>query len=253
MPQQERIGRDIVFVGDAKHSQNVQGPMHETMHHLHDHFDQISLDTANWSETLPGSAGDSLAISAGVGGLVLLTLGNADNDSGMISSQIIFEADKNCICEARLKVVDITDTACFFGFTDAIGESNSNMAIAFEADTIEGTAQNAVGFVLDRDALTLGGRDEWLCCGVYGDTDAVNVSSGETAVSNTWVTLRVELKKSSDYAEAWFYINGVAVGYIEDSVATATDLCVAVHGENRETGVNGTIYIDRIDAWQDEN
>lgn len=254
MPQQERISRDLEFVGDAKHTLNVKGPMGEEMHHLHDHFDQISLDSARWTGTTPVS-GDSVAISAGVGGLVLLTAGNADDDSCGISSQLVFEGAKNCIAEARLKVPDIGDTALFFGFAETIAYSNNAMPIAYDSNSVTSGATDAAGFVLDKDASSLG-SDEWLCAAVYNNNDATNVSSGETAVSDEWVDLRVELKLdaevSSTNAIANFFINGVAVGHITTAIVAATDLCVCCWIENRDS-VNGTAKIDRIDVWQEAN
>lgn len=258
MGQQEKISRALQFVGDAKHSQNIRGPMHEKMHHFHDHFDQVSMDTVDWT-AYNNETADSCAIDPGVGGILLLTMGNADDDSNSVGGQIIYEAVKNCICEARLKVTDITDTACFFGFSDADNEDDHNMAIAYDSDSVTSGADNAVGFVLDKDGTSHGGSaDEWICCGVFGGTDSlVNVSSGVTAVSDTWVTLRVELDGSTTYAKAIFYINGIAVGTIPGTslvgaVTSTTDLCVVVQGENRDSTA-GTIYIDRIDCWQDEN
>jgi len=254
MPQQSRISRDLIFVGDAKHGQNVNGPMHEKMHHFHDHFDQISVDAANWTMTIPDS-NDSIAISAGVGGLVLLTGGDADDDSIMLGSQLIFEAAKNCICEAKIKVDTIADTACFFGFADAIAYSNNAMAIAYDGNSQTHGATNAVGFLLDVDATTLGG-DEWLCVAEYG-SEATAFSSGVTAADGTWVTLRIELDGSTTYATASFYINDVHVGgFIGSSsagaVTSTTDLCVGLHAENRGVA-NCTVYADYIDCWQDEN
>src|SRR3990167_9282298 len=111
MSNNVKIDRHIEFGGVALHKGNVKGPMQEVLRHYSDRFDGIALDTTNrWATSVPGTS-DTIAISEVQGGEVLITTGTVDDDSCMMSSAIIFSADKKAIWEKKIIITDVSGTA----------------------------------------------------------------------------------------------------------------------------------------------
>jgi hypothetical protein len=61
--------------------------------------------------------------------------------------------------------------------------------------------------------------------------------------------LRVEL---NDDGDAFFYIDGSAVAFIEDAVTDGTLLCFTVQAMTRAADGSNTVRVRRVDVWADE-
>jgi hypothetical protein len=165
----------------------------------------------------------------------------------MLSSGINYEADKKCVCEARIRLDDYDQTALFFGFTDAQSEANNSIAIHYASDSLTTVASNAAGFVFDPESTTLGGASI-VCCGVKADTDASTADSGIDWDADAEIhVLRVELDVDG-YAN--FLIDGTSVARVASAVTDSTNLCVSVQAMTREAAAN-TVDVDYIYAWQE--
>ena len=222
---------------------NVEGDMLEVREHFADHFTGDTLSTDNWTATIGGS-GDAIAVDAQNGGAVKLTTGSVDNDSCHLGSAIIWSGTKEVSVEWRVKLVDVTGTAVFVGLSDAVSESNGYLAIGYPSDSLTATATDAVGFVIDADHAS----SSIMCCGVQGGTKETAVDSGIDWGDNETKNLRIVTKDGA----AWFYIDGVGVGYGDAMVTAATKLCVAFQAQTRADDGAQTVYGFRADAWQDE-
>ena len=168
------------------------------------------------------------AITAGIGGLLRLTGGNANTDTATDASQLEgalnWQASNgDLFFETRLSMSAITNIAVFAGFTDAVGAIEFPIISAGSADTLTTTASDAVGFMFDTRMST----DNWWCVGVAGDTDATHINTGSAPVATTFERLRIEVDSAGG---AFFYIDGVKVGEMDDAVTAATDLapCIIV-------------------------
>lgn len=222
---------------------NVEGDMLSIREHFADHFTGDTLSTDNWTATVGGS-GDTIAIDAQNGGAVKMTTGGADNDSCHLGSAVIWSGAKEASVEWRVKIVDVSKTAIFVGLSDAVSESNGNIAIGYPSDTLTSTASDAVGFVVDADHAS----SSIMCCGVAGDTDETAVDSGIDWDDNETKNLRIVLKDGA----AWFYVDGKGVGYGDACVTKTTKLCVALQAQTRDGAAQQVVYGFRADAWQDE-
>jgi hypothetical protein len=237
------IDDELDFRNEASHRGNVDGYMLLKKRHLSDNFMGDTLDTNKWAVSEPGS-GDSIAISEVEGGSCLFTTGTVDDDSCMLGSAIIFKGSKYAVMEARVKISDVSGTGLFVGFSDAKSESNNSIAIHYPLDSLTADAENAVGFVIDADHST----SSIMCCGVKATALDTAVDSGIDWADDEVRNLRVEL--SSD--EARFYIDGVAVGFIDDAVTSTTLLCATIQAMTRADDGSNTVYAYRINVWQDE-
>ena len=237
----------VQIIGDANHGGNISGNAKEYKRHTTYLFDGIALDTTNdWAVSVPGTT-DSVAISEVQGGSALITTGTVDDDSCMMATPIIYSGTKNAIFEAKITVSDVTGTALFVGFSDAKSESNNSIAIHYASDTLTSVATNAVGFVCDADSTTAG-ASMIMCEGVKAGTDETSVSTGTTWADGETKTVRLELVGD----EATFYLDGVRLGYMDDALTAATLMCFTVQAMTRANDGSNTVYVHRVDIWQDE-
>lgn len=246
MPRQLFIDDHIEMRGDALHRSNMDGPWQETKRHDWDRFTGIAIDSTNrWAVEASLGTGDTIAISEVQGGSVLMTTGSVDNDSEMLSTAIIYSADKKAICEWRITITDVSGTGLFVGFSDAKVEINNSIAIHYPDDTLTTVATNAVGFVIDADHST----SSIMCEGVKAGTDAtsddtdIDWADGETKV------LRVELDVDGN---AVFLVDGNTVGYVANAVTDSTLLCATVQAITRANDGSNTVRLRSYDAWQDD-
>jgi len=246
MSQQVKVERDIQFIGDAKHSQNVEGPFHEKMVHFHDHFTDDTLSSDKWLATVTNAtiAVDHATYS---GGCALVTTDATNNETNFLSTPLCWQDDYNCICEAKILLTDVSGVVLFFGFSDATSEATPNMAIDYAGGVLAAAATNAVGIVCDAGD-TVNGVSSIVGVGVNAGTLETAIDSGTDWADGEWHTLRVELDPDGD---AYFYLDDTVFGYMSTAIASATRLCITYQSGNRDAAID-TIYIDRIDGWQDE-
>lgn len=243
------VEKDLEFRADASHAKNVLGPMMEKKRHDSDRFTGISLDTTNrWATSVPGTD-DTIAISEVQGGSVLMTTGSGATDSCMLSSAVIYSGNKKAVVEWRITISDVSGCAVFAGFSDAKLETNTNVAIHYPSDTLTAVATNAVGFVIDGSHAT----SSIMCTGVKAGTLETAVDSGTDWADDETKVLRVEVGTDPEGNNdgATFYLDGTAVGFLDDAVTAATLLCATVQVINREAAAN-TVRVRSFDAWQDD-
>jgi hypothetical protein len=237
----------IQIIGDANHDSNLSGNLKEYKRHTAYLFDGLALDTTNdWAVTNDGT-GDSIAISEVQGGSCLITTGSVDDDSNKMATPIIYSGTKNAVFEAKIKISDVSGTALFVGFSDAKTEANNSIAIHYASDTLTSVATDAVGFVCDSDSATAG-ASMIMCEGVKNGTDETSVSTGTTWADGETKTLRVELVGD----EATFYLDGVRLGYMDNALTATTLMCFTVQAMTRANDGSNTVYVYRVDIWQDE-
>jgi hypothetical protein len=237
-----RVGREIEFVNDAKHRANIVGNMLEKQNHFSDDFTGDTLDTNKWLVTLHAD-GDAVAISEVAGGECLITTTAVDEDSTYLSTPIIYSGGYASAIEAEIGITDVDGVGVFFGFSDAKSEANTNLAIHYPAGTLASVAANAVGFVIDADELTSSIYLDSVKAGTDQETD-----TGTDWADGEFRTLRVEVDSSGHAA---FWIDGVAVGALNNAVTASTLLCGTIQVINRARAEVDTVRIRRFDAWSD--
>lgn len=215
------------------------------------HFDDFMGDlvTDEWTVNLGSGGATAGAISAGIGGLFLLTSDDTAGTMAADGAQIVgarnFEADNgHLVFECRIRMNSaITATTIFAGFTD-VTTIECAIVSAASADTITTTATDAVGFMYDSRMDT----DTWWAVGVANDVDASHASTGVAPTADTWDKLRVEVDTAGI---AKFYVNGVHKKTLSGCVTPTVDLCPTVAIFANAAGAVKTVTVDYILAEMD--
>ena len=254
MGQQIRVYRDIEFLGNASHADNVKGNINFHKKVLYYEFDGKAIDATNdWTFT-DGSAGSDGTATIVAPDLLRITSGAADDDEEHFAGGLNFYGKYNPVIEARIRNNDVSGLAHFFGFSDAQSESNS-MPFTLATTTLTSTATDAAGFLLDADATTKTIRG----VSVKGDSDGTVINSGHTEADASWATYRLELRDNGSTTDALFYLNTSGeeidpvndlIGLEADAVTRTTALCPIVACMNREAAAN-TLDVDYIKIWSD--
>jgi len=244
--QRAKIGRYLQFIGDSKHVQNVKGPMHREMVHFQDHFIGDTLSADNWLATVTNA---TIAVNhAYPGGWALITTSaGQDNESCFLATPLAWEDDMKAICEARILSTDVSGVALYFGFSDATLEGTPDMPIDYADGTLAAAADNAVGFICDFDD-SVNGINSIVAVGVNGTTLETAIDSAVDWEDGAIHILRVELNPDGD---AVFFLDGKRIGFMPTALTSGTMLCIITGVANRDAGAD-TVYIDRVDGWQDE-
>jgi len=241
MPNVQRIGKEILFVGDAQHGANVAGPLLLEKEVVFDECCGLAIDTTSvWDNHLDGN-GDTFAVAAATGGdprIYQIVTGDGDNEETIVHLGGLqwYGADK-CLVEARIRLQDVSGVCLFFGFADAVGE----MSIDYKDDSLTYTADDAVGFIVDADASS----SSIYCVGNAAGTPETAVDSGTDWANDEWHVLRVELST----AAAAFYLDGNPVGFMDAAITSSDPLAITIAIENRDAFAD-YVDIDYVYACQ---
>lgn len=240
------IEKDIEFRADAAHQANIKGPMQEKKVHFHDHFTDDTLATDKWLATVTNH---TIAVNhtTYAGGMALFTTDTTDNESSFLAGPLWCEDDLNAVFEARILVTDVSAVYVFAGFSDATYESTPDTPIDYAGGTLAAAATNAVGILMDGDD-TVNGASSIVAVGVNGGSLETAIDSGTDWEDAAWHNLRIELDPDGD---ATFYLDGRSFGYMATAVTSGTKMCPIVCVANRGSSAE-TVYVDRVDVWQDE-
>ena len=245
MPRQLFIDDHIEMRGDALHRSNMDGPWQETKVHFHDHFTDDTLSTNKWLATVTNH---TIAVDHATNRhCALFTTDTTDNEASFLAGPLVWEDDQNAVAEFRIKVTDVSAICLFVGFSDATFEATPDMPIDYSGGTLAAAATNAVGIVMDGED-SVNGASSIVGVGVNAGALETAIDSATDWADGEWHTLRVELDPDGD---AYFYLDGSAFGYMATAIASGTALCVIMAVANRGTSAE-TVYVDRVDAWQDE-
>lgn len=250
--QRVKVGRFLRFIGDAKNTHNVRGPMFEEMVHFSDHFTDDTLSTDKW---LPTVTNATIAVhhSTYSGGMCRILTDNTDNESSFLATPLAWQDDYNAIAEAKILLTTVAGIALYFGFSDATSFGTPDMPIDYAGGTLAAAATNAVGIIVDA-ADTVNGVSSIVGVGVNGGSLETAVDSAGKGlpvsdwVDAAWHRLRIELNPAGD---ATFFLDGKRFGKMTTALASATRLCIMVAVANRASAIT-SVFIDRADGWQDE-
>lgn len=244
--QQVKIERAIQFVGSAQNKDNVEGNPSLSKMVIDDDFTQVTLDATNDYTVTVAGTNDAVAISTtpGSGGWISILSGDTDNEACFMATPLIFDISKNPIAETRVYLSTITETAFFFGFSDAILEITPAMPIDDDSATPIAAAEDVAGFVIDADSTTA----SLIQAGSATTAGAATMTStGITAVNSTKYVLRVELNSEGD---AYFYVNNVLKA-IHQTAVSDVPLCVIFAAATRANGAGDAVFADYLKTWQD--
>ncbi len=171
-------------------------------------------DDATLVKTI-GSGGSVALSTTTAGGTLTIATGATDDTAVTIALGTHWLVSNGLtFFEARIKsVTAITLRAIEVGLSDATTETNglafSNHAVGAVADV----ADNAAVFGYDTDAS----MTDWAINTVKAGTPAAVALDPSAAPSLSYQTLGIVVQADGD---AWFYLDGVEVGHVENAVAT---------------------------------
>lgn len=195
-----------------------------------------------WVINSDTSATDAAVVAGGIGGVVRLTTGSADNEGSQIVGQAGATANQGgLVMEAKVQLSAITTTAVFVGFTDVT--TIEEPALIDASDAVTSTATDLVGFMFDTDA----GTDEWF---VVATPDSHTTAAtgqgacGTAPTAATYQTLRVEV--SADGAGAKFFIDGAKVGETTANTVSADAVLYPTIVSHNRTTASRNIDVDYV-------
>ncbi len=232
------VGDCIEFKGEAKTKENVKGDLSTERMCSADFFDHKAIDTTN---EYTGAAGSAVT-GGGVSGLTLTTSGT-DNVVYYFATPLIFDITQKPVIETKLKLADVSGTFVFFGFSDAINETSPSATIDADSGTLVAVATDAAGFVIDADK----GTSSIYSASVKTGAAVQSADSGIDWADDESKILRVELDASGN---AYFYVDGVQVGYIALAVADVP-LCAIINFGTRANDGANVVYTRYLKKWCD--
>ena len=255
--EQVPVSRQLVFEGAANKGDNVYGNVSFKKVVVIDDFTGVTLDATNDYTVTVGGGNDAIAIdnseSGAAGGWISVLSGDVDNEACFIATPLIFDISKNPVAEARLYFAKVTETALFFGFSDAITEATPAMPIDDDAGDGDstGAAGDAAGFVIDADSATASEIiPSWLTAAGLATHTHTTLAAVDGTTSTGVLVLRVALN-SSGYAQFW--VNGTLVADSSASAVALSDvpLCIIIGAATRANGAGDKVFVDYIKYWQD--
>ena len=243
--QEVKVNRALDFVGSATHKANIKGnPSTERMVSV-DWFDGTAIDLTNdYTSTLDGTS-DAVALTAAGENGVKLTTGTGDNEVSFLAGGLIFDITQAPEIESRVEITDVTGTFVFFGFSDATSESTPEATIDADGGTLTkgSSTADAVGFVVDSDLET----SSLYCASVNTSGAVQSVDTGLAYTDGQKKNLRVRLDSGGN---AYFYADGVEVGYIALAVADVP-LCAIYNYGTRDADGSNIVTARYLKKWQD--
>lgn len=208
---------------------------------LIEEWNRVGLDATNdWTTEAVNSG--TIAVSAAIGGTVVLTTGAADDDDAELATELVWSPSKACCMTARVALGDIDKTALNVGFTDDKNEAADTLAMTYATATLTTTASDAALFFSDSDATSNLIR----CAPVKNNTDGTVVSTGTAPVDGAYHVYTIFINTSGD-VQFWF--DGQHISTQLAAITTTDALCAYVGLINRETAAN-TATVDYIKVWQ---
>ena len=237
------VDSELIFKTAAATKANIVGNPSTVRMSSVDPFDGVTLDVTNdYVQTLGGTNDLGALAAAGEPGFKG-TCGDTDNEVSFLATALIFDITQKPEIEIKLKIVNVSGTFVYFGFSDATSETTPAATIDAAGGTLTAAATNAVGFVCDADL----GPSSLYCASVNAGGAVQSVDTGIDWTDNQSKIKRVSLDSSGN---ARFYVDGVQKGYIALAVADVP-LCAILNYGQRAGEANTVVHMRYLKKWQD--
>lgn len=198
--------------------------------------------------------GSMSSIATEPGGVIRCTSDTADNDNHAVYTEAKFKpSDGGISMEVRVKLIDITLSALFVGFSETMSKASPVMPLEFASASMAYNGSGGiVGIVWDKDHTTPAWRAGAGDAGVVsGDADANGTTEASVglglspAVNDRWDVIRVEIDVNGD-GSVWLAQDDGGFKLIKKIVGavTAGDLFHGVVMTEARTSAAAIIEID---------
>jgi hypothetical protein len=242
MGQEINAQRFLKFTAQAAIDRNIKGDMMPVRMNSVDWFNQRAINATNdYTSTIVDDGTHALCAGGEHG--VKLTTGTTDDDMDFLATGLIFDITQAPSIESKVEIEDVSGTVVFFGFSDAVSETSPAGTIDADGGTVTAVATDAVGFLIDADL----GTSSLYCVSVLTGGAAQEVDTGIDWLNGQAKRLRVKLDASGN---AYFYADGVQVGYIALAVADVP-LCAMFNDGTRDNDGANIVEARYLAKWQD--
>jgi len=210
--QQVRVSESFEVAGPADESLNFKGNLNPHRLFREWNFKELALDETNqYTKYIDTTS----AVALADGGITLTTAATNTKTCSYAFGGIHIKTAKNPTVEFKFQVDDITNFCVNAVLTDAVSEASGVLPFQISGTTITDTATDGAGFVLDTEQTT----DRFYVVNTSNGTQAGTLLSALRApfAAATDIRVRVHLNSSGN---AWYYFNGVFVGYKASAVRT---------------------------------
>ena len=241
MSQQVSVERELVFDQQANQDQNVKGDMNPERIFKEWNFQELALDgTYQYTMQLDSTS----TIASGSGGAVMTTAATDTKNVELSCGGIWWYPAKNPVCEIKLALDVVTTVRINVGLTDAVSYGSSVLPFTINGTTITDNATNAVMFAFD----VTQSNDYWYIVNTKAGAEGGTIlASTILPVAAVAAIFRVKI---DSLGNAWYYYNGVGIGYKSLATATATPLVPYIGIENT-TGTAHIGTVRYVRCWQD--
>jgi len=241
MSQQIKVERNIVIAGAANQTNNVEGNLNPDRKGVFYEYTELALDDTNkYTPYLDTTSTIALAS----GGITLTTAATDTKTCSQSQGGIWWYCAKNPVVEMRFQLDVVTNVAINAGFTDAVSEASGVLPFLISGTTISDTATNGVMFCFDTNQTT----KYWYIVNTKAGTQGGTILASTYApAAATDVTLRVALDSSGN---AYYFYNGIQVGYKASATTAATPL-IPYFGIRNNSAAAHVATLKSVRLWQD--
>lgn len=205
-------------------------------------FKELALDETNQYTKFIDSTS---AVALANGGITLTTAATNTKTCSYSFGGLYVRCAKKPTVEFKFQIDDIANVAINAVLSDAVSEASGLLPFTISGTTITDTATDAVGFCFDTEQTT----DRYYIINTNNGTDAGTLLAALYAPFSaaTDIRLRVRLDASGN---AWYYFNGVFVGYKASAVRTTVSY-VPYFGIRNNNASAHVATLRYVRLWED--
>ena len=231
----------LVFGAEAKTKTNVLGEVNPEKLFKEYNFTELVMNSTNdYTRELDTDS----TIAVGSGGCLFTTLATDTRVANLGLGAVRWYPSQSPVVEMKFKIDVITNVAIYAGFNDAATEASTYLPHGITDATQTATATDSAGFLFD----TLQTLDYWNIVNSLAAGAAkafTQLASTYVPVAATHQTIRVAIDTSGN---AWYYYNGVQVGYKATAVTSTTPL-VPFFGIRNNAGAAHVATLRVVRVW----
>jgi len=205
-------------------------------------FKELALDETNqYTKYVDGTS----AVALADGGITLTTAATNAKTCSYAFGGVHVRCAKNPTVEVKFQLDDIANVAINAVLNDEVDENSGLLPFTISGTTITDNATDSAGFCFDTEQTT----DRFYIINTKGGTDAGTLLAALRAPFAAATDIRVRVRLDSS-GNAWYYFNGVFVGYKASAVTTTISL-VPYFGIRNNNASAHIATVRYVRLWED--
>ena len=205
-------------------------------------FKELALDETNqYTKYVDGTS----AVALADGGITLTTAATNAKTCSYAFGGIHVRTAKNPAVEFKFQIDDIANVAINAVLNDEVDENSGLLPFTISGTTITDNATDGAGLVFDTEQTT----DRYYIVNTNNGTQAGTLLSALRAPFAAATDIRVRVKVDSS-GNAWYYFNGIFVGYKASALRT-TIAYVPYFGIRNNNASAHVATLRYVRLWED--